>query len=77
MAVNTVWMASDGKIFKVQADAVAYENAYQRRLRLIAHFKTHPPLRSDTGVLLDSPNLQDVLDCLVKDATILRTVVLV
>lgn len=77
MAVTTVWQASDGKLFKVQADAVAYENAYQRRLRIIAHFKTHPPLRDDVGHLLDSPNLQDIVDCLVKDATILRTVVLV
>lgn len=77
MAVETVFRAGDGRIFTDRNQALAYDAGLLRRARVIEHFKRHKALLTDTGRLLDRVNLADVVDCLVADATVMRTQVLI
>jgi hypothetical protein len=77
MAVITVYQAIDGKVFLNRNDALAYDAAILRRERLVAHFRTHKALLTDTGRLRDMVPLTEVVECLVNDALIVRTQVLV
>ena len=54
MAVLTVYQASDGNVFIDRNQALAYDAALLRRGRVLAHFKTHRPLLTDTGRLKDT-----------------------
>lgn len=77
MAVETVYRASDGRLFTDRNAALAYDASLLRRDRLMAHFRQHKPLLTDTGRLKDIVPLVDVLDCLVKDSLVIRTQVLI
>jgi dsDNA-binding SOS-regulon protein len=77
MAVETVYRATDGRLFTNRNDALAYDAALLRRERMMIHFRQHKPLLTDTGRMKDMVALADVLDCLVKDAAIIRTQVLI
>ncbi len=77
MAVLTVFQASDGRVFLNRNDALAYDAALLRRGRVLAHLKLHRPFLTDTGRLKDTVNINDVVDCLVADALVMRTQVLI
>lgn len=77
MAVETVYRASDGRLFGDRNLALAYDASLLRRERLMIHFRQHKPLVTDTGRMKDMVALADVLDCLVKDAQVIRTQVLI
>lgn len=77
MAVETVYRASDGRVFTNRNDALAYDAGLLRRGRVIEHFKHHKPLLTDTGRLRDVVNLSDIVECLVSDSLVMRTQVLI
>lgn len=77
MAVVVVYQAGDGTLFVDRNLALAYDAALNRRNRIMTHFKTHKTLLTDTGHLQDRVYLNDVVDCLVADAAIFRSTILV
>jgi len=77
MAVLTVFQASDGTIFIDRNKALAYDATLLRRESIMAHFRTHRPLLTDTGRMREMVDVKDIVDCLVADAALFRSTILV
>lgn len=72
MAVTTVFQASDGKVFTNVNDARAYDAALTRKSRIIALLRSKRVMRTDTGVLKTSVEIEDVINWLTDDAAAIK-----